>query len=237
VVIGLGGIAEGYLPQLASLHVTGELPMKLLLLVDGDSFEDRNRSRQAFTEYGQKADVRERQARALYPGVPVQAVPLYVCRANVASLIPEYSVVLVSPDNHATRKLVGEHVGRLTECLLILGGNEAFNTEAGSDGTRGSAMVYWRKEGTDRTAPLLYHPEITEDQGPEPTELSCGELIAHGQLQVRRTNLMVGQAMLNLLLRYLQLPAEEATRVAEISVNSRTGSVVLYPRPPLDSAG
>lgn len=236
VVIGLGGIAEGYLWQLASLHETGELPMELLTLVDGDTFEDRNRARQSFTAIGLKANVRRSQILALYESVPARAIPFYVHRGNVDALIPHGAIVLLSPDNHPTRKLVSDHAKGLDECLLIVGGNDGIDEEAGTDGTEGYAMVHYRKEGRDLTAPIEeYHQEIAEDKGPEPTEQSCGALLAQGQLQVRRTNLMVGQWMLNLLLRYLQLPREEAIQVGEVVVNSRTGSVVRYDRRPLDS--
>lgn len=235
VVIGLGGIAEGYLWQLASLHETGELPMELLLLVDGDVFEDRNRSRQSFGSLGPKAAVRRSQVLALYPRVPARACSVYVHRGNVRDYIPEGAIVLLSPDNQPTRKLVSDHVKGLDECLLIVGGNDAIDEVAGTDGTEGYAMVHYRKEGRDLTAPIdLYHPEIATDHGPEPTALSCGALLAQGQRQVRRTNLMVGHCMLNLLLRYLQMPCAEAVQVGEVVVSSRTESVVPYDRPPLD---
>lgn len=235
VQIGCGGIWEGYGLTVPSLHRTGELAIRMLMLVDGDTFEDRNAGRQAYHRLGPKAVVRKEQLLALYPepGFPLVVVGSYICRANVGNLISERSIVLLSPDNHPTRRLVSDHVKGLEDCLLIVGGNDGIEEEAGKDGTEGVVMVHYRKEGQDLTAPIdLFHPEIAQDAGPEPTEQSCGELAAGGAIQIRRTNLLVGQWMLNMLLRYTQLPADEAVRVSEVAMSSRTHNVVLYERRP-----
>lgn len=233
LAIGLGGVAEGYLWQLASLCMTGELPMKTLCLVDGDLFVEENRTRQTFGLAGPKADVRAAQLRSLYREVPVLAFGEYVCRENMRDLITEDSVVLLSPDNHPTRRLVSEQVCTLDNCLLIVGGNDGIDTVVGTDGTVGWAYAHYRKEGRNLTAPITeYHQEIAAAEGPEPTAQSCGALIADGQTQVHRTNLRVGAEMLQLLLRYLQLPDEEAIAVGEVAVSSRTGRVVPSARPP-----
>lgn len=235
ISIGLGGIWEWYGLALPALHLSGVLPMSVLLLVDGDRFEEHNADRQCFRRLGPKAGVRHEQLSALYPTVPIQHLCAYVHRGNVGQLVTDGSVVLLSPDNHPTRRLVSDHVKTLDTCLLIVGGNDAIDEASGTDGTKGVVMVHCRQGGRDLTAPIdVYHPEIAQDTGPEPTEMSCGELLAQGRApQVRRTNLAVGTQMLALLLRYIELPMNEAVNVAEVAVCSQTGFVVPYKRQPI----
>ncbi len=233
VAVGLGGIFEGYGLHLPLLHRTRLLPLQTLLLVDGDVFEERNRERQHFTVLGPKAMVRREALLRLAPALPVRAVHQYVRPENVAALIPDGAVVLLSPDNHATRALVSDHVRGLDNVLLIVGANDGIDETAGTDGTEGWVYVYLRKERTNHTAPLeVSHPEIREVRERGPWEQSCGALLAQGARQILQTNLLVGSWMLQLLLRYVTLPHEEAAAVAEVIGNSRTGSVVLRARPP-----
>lgn len=234
VAIGLGGIYEGYGLFLPHLHRTGQLPLEMLALVDGDIFEERNRIRQSFDKVGPKAEVRRRQLLHLYypdeeaePDVIIRAFPEYVTPDNVEQLIPDEAIVLLSPDNHPTRMLVSNHVKRLRDCLLIIGANDGIDATVGTDGTEGWIVVHYRKEGKDLTPPIeVYHPEVARGTERGPWEKSCGELIAQGATQVLQTNLLVGHWMLQMLIRYTMLPPEEAVQIAEVVVNSRTGSVV-----------
>ncbi len=233
VAIGLGGIYEGYGLHLPLLHRTGQVPLHMLVLVDGDVFEEQNRGRQSFDAVGPKAVARRDQLLSLSSEVPVRALSVYVTPENVHEVIPDGATVLLSPDNHPTRKLVSDHVKTLDECLLIVGANDGIDAVAGTDGTEGWVMVYWRKEGTDLTAPIdVFHPEIGAGSERGPWEAGCGELIQQGARQILQTNLLVGQWMVHMLIRYAQLPSEEAVSIGEVAVNSRTGSVVPKPRRP-----
>lgn len=239
VVIGLGGIYEGYGPQLPLFHTTGLLPMEELYLIDGDRFDEKNRLRQHVGEIGAfKALARQEQLAATYPEVPVRAIPEYVTPENVANFICENAVVLLSPDNHPTRLLVSRHCQTLDNALLIIGANSGINDPRGIAGQYGLVHVYARKGGEDVTAPMeLYHPELTTSGEPPPWDPSCAEAVSTGNPQVLATNLLVGSWMLWMLDRYCRLPWAEAQTVAEVALHVGTGSVVPYWRPPDVSEG
>lgn len=228
VCIGLGGIFEGYGPHALLLCQTDVLAVDMIRLVDGKKFRQENRGRQHFHETREKAVERCEVWRRMYPGLPLRARAAFVDASNVADIVTDGSVVLLSPDNHATRKLVSDHACTLDTILLITGTNDAINPEEGLDGTEGQAIVHWRTEGRNRTAPITqYHEEIRDATGGLPTQLSCEEL-ARSHPQLLATNLLVGQAMVLLLQRYLLLPPEEAVRIVEYGVNSREGTLVPY---------
>ncbi len=119
-------------------------------------------------------------------------------------LIHDGDCVFLACDNHATRKLVGQHCssGSLSDVVLISGGNDGI--EDGLTGTYGNVQIYVRKDGTDITTPIeRFHPEIANPTDQPPDELSCLELAAAGTPQLSFVNLAVASAMCNALLRLL----------------------------------
>jgi hypothetical protein len=234
-VIGLGGIYEGYGPQLPLLATSGILPLQELWLIDGDRFEKKNSLRQNIGEEvsAPKAVVRRNQLLALSPRVPIGAIPEYVSPKNVRDLIPENAVVLLSPDNHPTRYLVSRHCQTLDNVRLIVGGNSGMNDPDGRAGEVVLVQVHCRKGGRNVTAPVeVYHPEIRESREQPRWDPSCAEVISTGETQVLQTNLLVGSWMLQMLLRYLTTPWKEATEMAELALHAGKGCVVPYARPP-----
>lgn len=228
VCIGLGGIFEGYGPHAFLLCQTGVLEVDMIRLVDGKKFRQENRGRQHFRKVREKAVERCEVWRHMYPGLPLRARAAFVDEANVAEIVTDGSVVLLSPDNHATRRLVSDHACTLDTVLLITGTNDAIDMEEALDGTEGQAIVHWRTDGKNRTAPITqYHDEIRNATAGLPTQLSCEEL-ARSYPQLLATNLLVGQAMILLLQRYLLQPPEEAVSIVEYGVNSREGTLVPY---------
>ena len=173
-----------------------------LVLVDGDQFEIGNKERVAFTKYGKKAEVKEAELAEIFgERVAFRAIPSYVSETNIESVVSEGDIVLLCVDNHATRKLVSQHCERLSEALLISGGNDG--VENGKTGTFANAMIYLREGGENRTNSLTtYHPEIAKpsDQvpGSNPDE-SC-VVLAQKIPQLAFTNLAVASEMLNALL-------------------------------------
>ncbi len=228
VGIGLGGICEGWLPPLLLTWKTGTLAFANIILIDGKVFSEANQTRQHFSQRRSKAQERCELWGRLYPTCPLNSLPQIVTAENVAKYISEGSAVLLSPDNHATRKVVSDHACRLQNCLLICGGNSDINKETGSDGSEGTVLVHYRKEGRDLTPPITkYHCEIADPQDELPTEKSCLELAA-GQPQLLATNLLVGQIMSQMLLRYCLQDDGAASQVVEQWVNSTSGAVVTY---------
>lgn len=228
VCIGLGGIAEGYLPHLFHVWKTGAVPIKRILLVDGREFQEKNRTRQDFQELACKALDRFRVCAERYPDAPVTHRDVYVDSSNVAEIVTSGSIVFLSPDNHKTRKLVSDHAETLDEVLLISGGNDAIDVVKGTLGVEGAVIVHWRTSGVNRTPPITrHHPEIALPEDYLPTEQSCAEL-AQSHPQLLATNLCVGAWMVQALLRYTIWPPNEAVNVVEWGLNVKEGSLVPY---------
>lgn len=228
ILIGLGGIATGYLPAVLYYHHVNVLPFDTILLVDGKRFRAGNASRQLFQRADNKAAELNRLWGRQYPTVPLRVHPEFVTRDNVAMLIPNQSVVLLAPDNHATRQLVSDYVETLADCLLISGGNDAIDEKTGQDGTEGAVLVHFRVNGQNLTPPITrHHTHIAQPADQLPNDTGCSEL-ALSQPQLAATNFLVGQTMAELLYRYCFLHDVEAAQIVERWVNSRTRQHVDY---------
>lgn len=228
ILIGLGGIATGYLPAVMYYHSVGLLPFETICFVDGKPFRADNAARQHFQREANKAVELKQLWGRHYPRVPLRIRPEFVTPQNVANMIPNRSVVLLSPDNHATRQLTSNHVESLSDCLLIAGGNSAIDKTKGQDGTEGSVFVHFRVNGRNLTPPITtHHPEIAHPTDDLPTDVGCSEL-ALSQPQLASTNFMVGQTMAELLYCYCCLPDNSATQVVERWMNSSTREQTDY---------
>ena len=226
--IGLGGLCEGWLPPVLHLYQTKVMRFSRILLIDGKTFTERNRERQHFNGLRPKAEERCALWQSIYPDAPLDYCVAFVDATNVSRFIGDGAIVLLSPDNHATRKVVSDHVQTLHTTLLICGCNDGINAERGEDGTEGCVIVHCKVQGKDLTPPITrHHPEIAEPEDRLPNDLGCTELAA-GEPQLVATNLMVGHTMALLLHRYCAFPIEEAAQLPEVWVNSRTGAVVRY---------
>jgi hypothetical protein len=195
VVIGCGGVGGPVLRGLAKF-LCYEEPGATIVAVDGDVFEERNRSRQDFERNGPKAVVLVEELARRYGGrLRLQAAPYYLTPQRARRLIPERSVVFLAPDNHKTR-LVGERRARkLRDVALFSGGNDG--VEDGKTGTYGNVQVYLRVDGIDRTHPLShFHPEIERPRDRLPSELGCQAQLASAP-QLHFVNLTVHAMLLN----------------------------------------
>jgi molybdopterin/thiamine biosynthesis adenylyltransferase len=186
--IGIGGIGCALLPFLCR-YLQYSKARARLTLVDGDRFERRNASRQAFSRLGNKAEVKAVELAQEYEVLSFRAVPEYITEANVGRLISAGEMVFFMVDNHASRNLVSRHAATLTDLTLISGGN---------DYEDGNVQIYVRQDGLDLTPSLIrYHPEIAKPQDQNPAVMSCEELMAAGAPQLLFANLMVASVMLN----------------------------------------
>ena len=163
-IIGLGGIGTCLVPVLIrylnyeyddhEVHVT---------LIDGDSYEEKNRSRQHFSEYGNKAEVTVTNLVPQFPQIQFTAKKKYVNEDNVISLIREGDIVFACVDNHVTRKLISDRCEELDNVTLISGGN---------DHTDGNVILYRRVNGEDvGRAPTAIDPNIANPEDEHPSDL------------------------------------------------------------------
>jgi hypothetical protein len=196
-VVGCGGIGGHLAPNLCHL-LHAERRVAHVTLVDGDTYEPRNRSRMRFRSAGEnKAVALARDLADAFGDVLTLApVPEYLTRANAATLLREGDHVILAVDNHATRLLADEHCGRLDDVLLVSGGNDG--VEEGTDGTHGNVQIRRREGGRDMTNRLSrFHPEIAAPADRHPGELGCEALAAEGATQLLVTNVAVAAAMLS----------------------------------------
>ena len=196
--IGCGGIG-GHLVRHLCHYLHAERRLAHVTLVDGDVFEESNRSRMRFASLENKAVVMARElALAFGAVVTIEPVPEYVTPENAESLVQEGHIVFLAVDNHATRRVVGAAVGRLRDVVLLSGGNDGVEPEAGRRGTYGNVQIVRRTGGVWRTSPLTrHHPEIAEAPPHMPAAPGCGHLATAGAPQLLFTNLAVASAMLN----------------------------------------
>ncbi len=198
IVIGLGGIGSNVVDSLCRKLSFSKSIKKAdrVILVDGDKYEEKNRERQRFTSCANKAEATKEWLLVNFPDLQIEAKPRYVDDKNIFLFVKEGDVVFCCVDNHATRKLVSDHMRTLENGLLISGGNELYD---------GEIQIYERRDGKDFTPPLTYHPEIEFPKDKNPAELSCGEIVASGGTQLLAVNLMVATLMLNAYALWLEM--------------------------------
>ena len=201
-VIGTGGIGLCLLPVLCRyLNFSGEKhPSVEISLIDGDTFEERNRERQAFDQVGPKATVTAIEYRDKFPRLTFWDNPVYVADNNVIQLIRENDIVLLCVDNHKTRKLISERAEELKNVTVISGGN---------DWTDGNVLAHIRRDDKNLTPPLAskFHPEILNPTDKNPADVEqkaegCNEL-AVSEPQLLITNNAIAATMLNVLFGFL----------------------------------
>jgi len=199
-VIGLGGIGSWLTQALAPMLAFDSVAPWKLVLIDGDTYETRNRGRQAFDNYGDKAIIQADWVTVRFPELEVHGHRYYVAAEGgpairdtpvvaASNLLEEGDVVLSAVDNHSTRLVISQACKRLRDVTLISGGNEL---------TDGNVQLYVRRRGRDVTPPIeSYHPEIAAPLDKPPQEMSCEEL-SRSAPQLLATNLMCASIMLNM---------------------------------------
>ncbi len=203
-VVGLGGVGS-IVARYGALFLASLRTSARLVLVDGDTFEEKNASRMIFPEPANKAAVvRDDLLRGLgvSTSLSIIAIEEFVTEENVGRLVREGDIVLLSVDNHATRRLLSDHcAARLRDVTLISGGNEG--VERGRRGTYGTCQIYLRRDGRDASPSLgRYHPEIRNPADEPPTEASCTESMASVP-QILFANLMAAACILDALWLHL----------------------------------
>jgi molybdopterin/thiamine biosynthesis adenylyltransferase len=192
-VIGLGGIGS-YLVEPLARFLNYEKEFAEITVIDGDTYEEKNRGRQQFSKLDKKAAVTAEEMQKKFPKVHFRAKSEYITEDNVISTIREGDVVFLCVDNHKTRKIVSDRCKELDNVTLISGGN---------DFTDGNVIHYKRVDGKDVTkAPTDLFPSIANPQDKNPGELSEEERQgcareAETNPQLLFTNLAAASHMLN----------------------------------------
>ena len=185
-IIGLGRIGT-FLVNLVARYVNSlGPPLRTMLLVDGDTYEAKNQTRQDFKELGGKALVKGDELNDKFPEIDFEVFGHYVNSDNI-TVLDNSDVIFLCVDNHKTRKLVSDYCKRKrTDVILISGGNELEN---------GNVHIYVRKDNKDVTPSLTcYHPEIENPVDKSPHEMSCEEL-SKSEPQLLFTNATVATIM------------------------------------------
>lgn len=181
VFIGLGGIGS-WLVEPVCRYFTGVC--HTVTLVDGDSIENRNLERQAFSA-GEissfKAHSLLARMRTIFPGRAFSALPVYVGRGNVSSVILNGDAVFVSPDNHEARRVVAAEAKQKDSIAVFTAGNELYD---------GSVHVYLKTSGIEMSRDFMQrHPEAIDPL--DNVRDGCGAAIDRGAVQLIAVNFLM----------------------------------------------
>ncbi|WP_258112175.1 ThiF family adenylyltransferase, partial [Alicyclobacillus sp. SP_1] len=219
VLIGVGGTGGYVLQQMArllySLKEQGA-SVPDVLLVDGDTVEEKNLLRQYFLPHDvgkKKATVlAERYARAY--GLSIAAYPHYLTKeadGQPTGILEHGDVVVACVDNGSTRRLLHEQLNRHHDVVYIDSGNSAVAmpehpehldryqlAHLKNSGWEGQVVVGVRRHGqTVLPFPGEVFPDLIEEDH-FPTEVRCGE-VSVSNPQRLMTNLMAATTVMMLL--------------------------------------
>lgn len=210
-------------------------PGSMLLLVDGDNFEDKNKERQPFTDFGNKAEVRAAELTPYFPQTFIAPIPKWVVedsdntaddeegsKITASNLLEEGDVIYAVVDNFACRKLLFETAKNYDNIDVFTGGN--------SESLDGSVYHYQRRNGQNITdSPLDYHPELVNPPDRNPGQLSCQERAElEGGTQLIATNFMVAALLLGRT-QYCVLEGNSPAKTEQF-FDLGEGAVVSYDR-------
>jgi molybdopterin/thiamine biosynthesis adenylyltransferase len=197
LVIGAGGTGTFLLDPLIRYLTTyfGGQDGWELGVIDGDSVEEKNLSRQLFDPSAVTVNKAVAIVNKFSYLQNLMAIPEYLSADNIQQFLNEKCVVLIAVDNTPVRVLIEEHCTGLNNCAVINGGNEEFT---------GSTQLWIRQNGSNRTPNLTFlHPEITKD-GEDRAAMTCQE-IAHiqGGEQLITANMASAMFMLTALMQIM----------------------------------
>lgn len=213
-IIGIGGVGGILLPILAKyLNYYQKESSITMTAIDGDAYEDENKTRQFFHRIGNKAEVSIERIKSQFPDLICEFKAEYITTDNIEYLIEERDILFLAVDNHKTRLLVSDFCENyLDDAVLISGGNEYID---------GNMQIYIRKEGENITLPIAnsFHPEIQNPKDKSPDELGCEEII-ESEPQLIFTNNFIAAIMLNAFYAHLQCELKYDEVYADIITNN-----------------
>lgn len=154
--IGLGG--NSFAPLQFGLYASNALADAAFVLVDGKEYRPGHEDHEFFLRHGPKVVVQAGMLHSAYPSLSIIPIPLFVDRDTtertvaITEVVQDGDAVVLSVDNHETRRLVTEHAMTLPNVTLISGA---------IDGEQVHVWVYLRRNGTELTpSPLHRYPEL-----------------------------------------------------------------------------
>ncbi len=237
ILVGAGGIGTWLAAGLARL-LEFKYPGSALVIVDGDTYEQRNLERQSFKTMGNKAIATANELTQQFNNTMFIPLAKWVVDDNFAgvseeedspkipasSLITENDVVFAVVDNFAARKIIFDAAQNLDNIDIFTGGND--------DGLFGSIYHYQRRDGKDITDhPVNTHPEYDNPPDKNPGELSCQDRAKiEGGTQLLATNMAVAAFLLGRVQK--TIVANQSPDEAEIYFDLGIGKAEPYDRRP-----
>lgn len=150
----------------------------------------------------------------------VASIPEYLVGANAGRIIEEGDIVLACTSNHATLKLISDHVETLANVTVIAGGCDYLD---------GAVTFFVRRKGKNLTLPLAnhYHPELLKPTDRNPGDLAEGETMPDLAPQAIVNENMVAAVMLAVLRR---LMTEDFFDPCEFYIEANLPRVVVRER-------
>lgn len=238
VIIGVGGTGGWLTMGLAATIEHSDIDPKVLVLVDGDSFEPKNQERQHFMNLGNKAAVRAAEVQPMYPKTVIlpderwvvdeipkdkeettKVVTAGPTKTSKEHLLQEDDWVFLCVDNFKCRADVvaaAQHFKNLN--IFLVGNDEEYF---------GSVYHYERRDGKDITwDPLSFKDELANPPDRNPGAMSCQERAAiEGGTQFIWTNMAVAAWVGSLVNRLIFRPDKsEAAQWDELMFDLRDGS-------------
>lgn len=158
VIIGCGGVTSWMIAPLMKLLMQCE-PKPTLVLVDGDTIEERNLERQWFGEYDVGRNKAEAMAGSTTDDYPIEPAVTEYYTDGMTLPVDGPSLFLCCADNHAARRAVLSAVDRGDGWAII----------AGNEYTEAEAYYYERSFKDTPMDPRVFYPAILTDNAGDPT--------------------------------------------------------------------
>lgn len=184
LIIGAGGVGSWLAPACVRM-LEYAAPGSMLVIVDGDQYEEKNKERQNFRGAGNKAEVLAAELAPEFLQTMVIPMAKWVVselpeeegdeeeegeagKITAKRLLKNGDVVYAVVDNFKARKDICDAAAEVDDIDVFLGGND--------EGLYGSVQHYRRRNGKDVTEhPAVRNPEIADPADRNPGDMSCAE--------------------------------------------------------------
>lgn len=216
IVVGAGGIGSWLSEGLVRM-LEYKAPGSMLVIVDGDHYEDKNKERQNFKGMGNKAEVLVGNLSEEFTNTVLVPLPQWVVeevkeidpedveedgsapagRIAAKDLLGEWDIVYAVVDNFKARKDICDAAREFDNIDVFTAGNE--------DTLFGSTYLYRRRDGVDITEhPSVRSEEYVNPPDRNPGEMSCAERAEiEGGTQLIAANFGVASYLLGQTQRYI----------------------------------
>ena len=191
LLIGAGGVGSHLGEPLARLLEYSAIENPALIIVDGDHYEAKNKTRQSFSQIGSKAEVLAGDLQPKFEKVLIAPLHSWVVESEeeestvgeedvdefgnpnaakiaASKLLADGDVVYGVVDNFAARTILLKAAAELDNVDVFVAGND--------EDMYGSVYHYRRRNGEDITNnPVTFKDEFANPTDRNPGELSCQE--------------------------------------------------------------